>query len=208
MTFSGWPEEALDFYDELAADNTKTYWTANKAVYEEKILRPMADLTEELAAEFGEPKIFRPYRDVRFSPDKTPYKTHIGAVIGGSGLRASRTHGQCVGGGNHSMTTGATEFAPDRGAATGRWSSRAGPSPPRDDRAERHPAPLSSQKPRRPEDPAEPASVAGSLPARCADEPAIAEREIHRAGWLTVLLAGDDIGSSRVLAEQNLLFQL
>jgi uncharacterized protein (TIGR02453 family) len=85
MAFSGWPEEALDFYDGLAADNTKTYWTANQAVYEDKVLRPMTELTEELAAEFGEPKIFRPYRDVRFSSDKTPYKTHIGAVIGDSG---------------------------------------------------------------------------------------------------------------------------
>ena len=70
MAFSGWPEEALDFYDGLAVDNTKTYWTARKAVYTDKILRPMTDLTEELAAEFGEPKIFRPYRDVRFSADK------------------------------------------------------------------------------------------------------------------------------------------
>jgi uncharacterized protein (TIGR02453 family) len=84
MAFSGWPEEALDFYDGLAADNTKTYWTANKAVYTDKILAPMTELTEELAAEFGEPKIFRPYRDIRFSQDKTPYKTHIGAVVGAS----------------------------------------------------------------------------------------------------------------------------
>jgi uncharacterized protein (TIGR02453 family) len=84
MAFSGWPEEALDFYDGLAADNTKTFWTANKAVYTDKILAPMTELTEELAAEFGEPKIFRPYRDIRFSKDKTPYKTHIGAVVGGS----------------------------------------------------------------------------------------------------------------------------
>lgn len=84
MAFSGWPEEALDFYDGLAADNTKTYWTANKAVYTDKILAPMTELTEELAAEFGEPKIFRPYRDIRFSKDKTPYKTHIGAVVGGA----------------------------------------------------------------------------------------------------------------------------
>src|ERR1700689_3830898 len=85
MAFSGWPEEALDFYDGLAADNCKSYWTAHKAVYDEKILHPMAELAEELAGEFGEPKIFRPYRDVRFSRDKTPYKTHIGAVIGGTG---------------------------------------------------------------------------------------------------------------------------
>ena len=60
MAFSGWPEEALDFFDGLAADNTKTYWTEHKAVYEEKVLRPMADLAEELAPEFGEPKLFRP----------------------------------------------------------------------------------------------------------------------------------------------------
>src|SRR6266566_3968701 len=70
MAFSGWPEEALDVYDGLVADNTKTYWTQHKAVYSEKILGPMTDLTEELAAEFGEPKIFRPYRDIRFSKDR------------------------------------------------------------------------------------------------------------------------------------------
>src|SRR5271156_1850506 len=85
MAFSGWPEDALDFYDGLAADNSKSYWTEHKAVYEDQVLRPMAELTEELAAEFGEPKIFRPHRDLRFSSDKSPYKTHIGAVIGHTG---------------------------------------------------------------------------------------------------------------------------
>src|SRR6201999_721256 len=39
-------------------------------------------LLEELAPYFGKPKIFRPYRDIRFSHDKTPYKTHIGATLG------------------------------------------------------------------------------------------------------------------------------
>ncbi len=82
MAFSGWPEEALDFYDGLAADNTKTYWTKHKRVYEEKVLGPMAELVEELAPDFGETKIFRPYRDVRFSKDKSPYKIHIGATVG------------------------------------------------------------------------------------------------------------------------------
>jgi uncharacterized protein (TIGR02453 family) len=42
----------------------------------------MEELTELLAPELGEPKIFRPYRDIRFSADKTPYKTHIGATVG------------------------------------------------------------------------------------------------------------------------------
>jgi uncharacterized protein (TIGR02453 family) len=82
MVFSGWPREALSFYEGLEADNSKSYWTSNKAVYEDKVLRPMTELIEQLAAEFGEPKIFRPQRDIRFSADKTPYKTHIGATLG------------------------------------------------------------------------------------------------------------------------------
>jgi uncharacterized protein (TIGR02453 family) len=82
MAFGGWPEEALEFYEGLEADNSKSYWTSNKAVYEDKVLRPMTELAEQLAPEFGEPKIFRPYRDIRFSADKTLYKTHIGATIG------------------------------------------------------------------------------------------------------------------------------
>jgi len=82
MAFQGWPAEALDFYEGLEADNSRTYWTAHRAVYDEKVLGPMAALVEELAPEFGEPRIFRPYRDVRFSKDKSPYKTNIAAVIG------------------------------------------------------------------------------------------------------------------------------
>jgi uncharacterized protein (TIGR02453 family) len=103
MAFSGWPEEALDFYDGLAADNSKSYWTEHKATYEQKILAPMTELTEELAAEFGEPKIFRPYRDVRFSADKSPYKTHIGAVIGGTGYVQLSAEGLGAGAGMWQM---------------------------------------------------------------------------------------------------------
>ena len=89
MAFSGWADEALAFYEGLEADNSKSYWTSHKAVYDSAVLKPMADLVEEIAAELGpatqgtETKIFRPYRDIRFSADKTPYKTHIGATIGG-----------------------------------------------------------------------------------------------------------------------------
>jgi uncharacterized protein (TIGR02453 family) len=82
MAFGGWPAEALAFYAGLEDDNSKEYWTSRKAVYQEKVLRPMEELLEQLAPEFGEPKIFRPYRDIRFSRDKTPYKTHIGATLG------------------------------------------------------------------------------------------------------------------------------
>ena len=63
----------------------------------------MTELTEELAAEFGEPKIFRPYRDVRFSADKSPYKTHIGAVIGGTGYVQLSAEGLGAGAGMWQM---------------------------------------------------------------------------------------------------------
>ena len=82
MAFGGWPAEALAFYAGLEDDNSREYWTSRKAVYQEQVLRPMEELLEALAPEFGEPKIFRPYRDIRFSHDKTPYKTHIGATLG------------------------------------------------------------------------------------------------------------------------------
>jgi uncharacterized protein (TIGR02453 family) len=82
MPFRGWPTQALDFFEGLEADNSKTYWMANKATYDEQVYAPMAALLEELEPEFGSGKIFRPYRDVRFSADKTPYKTNIGAMVG------------------------------------------------------------------------------------------------------------------------------
>jgi uncharacterized protein (TIGR02453 family) len=81
MSFEGFPDEGLVFYEGLEADNTKTYWTRHKGAYEEHVRAPLQALLEELAPEFGPAKVFRPYRDVRFSHDKTPYKTHQGAVI-------------------------------------------------------------------------------------------------------------------------------
>jgi uncharacterized protein (TIGR02453 family) len=81
MSFEGFPDEGLVFYEGLEADNTKTYWTRHKAAYDEHVRAPLQTLLEELAPEFGPAKVFRPYRDVRFSHDKTPYKTHQGAVV-------------------------------------------------------------------------------------------------------------------------------
>jgi uncharacterized protein (TIGR02453 family) len=104
MAFAGWPEEALEFYDGLTADNSKTYWTKHKSVYQDAILGPMSELAEELAPEFGEPKIFRPYRDLRFSPDKTPYKTHCGAVIGRTGYVQLSAEGLGAGAGMWEMS--------------------------------------------------------------------------------------------------------
>lgn len=81
MDFTGFGEHAVDFYEGLAADNSKAYWEDHKFIYEQQIRAPMLALLAELEAEFGAGKLFRPYRDVRFSSDKSPYKTHCGAVI-------------------------------------------------------------------------------------------------------------------------------
>ncbi|MDT0278382.1 DUF2461 domain-containing protein [Blastococcus goldschmidtiae] len=81
MSFAGFPDEGLVFYEGLEADNTKTFWTQHRSEYESFVRGPVLALLEELGGEFGTAKVFRPYRDVRFSHDKTPYKTHQGAVV-------------------------------------------------------------------------------------------------------------------------------
>jgi uncharacterized protein (TIGR02453 family) len=85
MAFTGFGEHAIDFYDGLEADNSKSYWEDNKHVYAEDVRAPMeallAELSPEFATETSRVTVFRPYRDVRFARDKTPYKTHCGGVI-------------------------------------------------------------------------------------------------------------------------------
>ena len=89
MTFRGWPVEALEFFEGLEADNSKLYWQRNRDVYDTMVRAPMEELLEELAPEWGEDRIFRPYRDIRFSSDKSPYKTNIAAVIGDGYIQLS-----------------------------------------------------------------------------------------------------------------------
>jgi uncharacterized protein (TIGR02453 family) len=105
VTFQGWPAESLEFYEGLEADNSKTYWTEHKAVYESSVLAPMTQLLDELEAEFGEGKIFRPYRDVRFSADKSPYKTHIGATLDKGGYVQLSADGLAAGYGYYVMAS-------------------------------------------------------------------------------------------------------
>ena len=80
-TFSGFPVQAFEFYDALAADNSKAFWTAHKSEYEAHVKAPLEQLISELGEEFGPGKMFRPYNDVRFSKDKRPYKEHQGAYV-------------------------------------------------------------------------------------------------------------------------------
>ncbi|WP_007025681.1 DUF2461 family protein, partial [Saccharomonospora iraqiensis] len=84
MAFTGFGEYAIDFFDGLVVDNSKAYWQEHLPTYTTDVRTPMEALLAELLEEFGdfgEGKVFRPYRDVRFARDKSPYKTHCAAVV-------------------------------------------------------------------------------------------------------------------------------
>ena len=85
MTFRGWPQDALDFYVGLEADNSKTYWQAHKPIYDECVKAPFLALSDEIEREFGPLHVFRPNRDIRFAKDKSPYKTAAAAVTESEG---------------------------------------------------------------------------------------------------------------------------
>ncbi|MGF7233721.1 MAG: DUF2461 domain-containing protein [Frankia sp.] len=85
MDFTGFSDEALGFFEGLEADNSKAYWTDHRSVWEQLVRAPMMAMLDELAAEFGAAHVFRPNRDLRFTPDKSPYKTSIGATTATGG---------------------------------------------------------------------------------------------------------------------------
>lgn len=107
MAFRGWPVEALEFFEGLEAENTKAFWERNKQVYQDAVRAPMEELLAELEPRFGAGRIFRPYRDVRFSKDKSPYKTAIGAMAGTAGYVHVDARGLAAG-------SGMWEMAPDQ----------------------------------------------------------------------------------------------
>ena len=82
--FEGMVDEALRFFGELEQNNSKAWFEPQKARYTEEIKKPaefFGDLlSEDIARITGKPvkpKLFRIYRDVRFSKDKTPLNTHL-----------------------------------------------------------------------------------------------------------------------------------
>jgi uncharacterized protein (TIGR02453 family) len=92
--FSGFSADAFTWFAGLERDNTKAYFTATREVYETQVREPLEEMLEELTADFGgHVKMFRQNRDVRFSPDKSPYKTTTygilyGVAVPGDGLYA------------------------------------------------------------------------------------------------------------------------
>lgn len=107
MAFSGWSDEALEFWEGLEADNSRAYWQDNQERYTTCVRTPMLQLLAELEPGFGPGRTFRPHRDVRFSPDKSPYKTQLGAVVGDTGYVQVSARGLAAG-------TGYYAFAQDQ----------------------------------------------------------------------------------------------
>jgi uncharacterized protein (TIGR02453 family) len=95
MPFTGWPVEAVEFYEGLEADNSRTYWHDHRSVYDTCVKAPM----EALLAELGGGKVFRPNRDVRFSNDKSPYKLNCAAHLSNGGYVSVSADGLFVGSG-------------------------------------------------------------------------------------------------------------
>ncbi len=97
--FQGFPADATAFFIELAANNNRDWFAANRHRHEAAVLAPAAALIESLNLAFaahdlplrGDPKksVFRLHRDTRFSADKTPYKTHAGIVLTRDGMRGT-----------------------------------------------------------------------------------------------------------------------
>ena len=86
--FAGMPDEGLAFLEDLEERNTKEFFDAHRALFKEQVQAPFAALVEAAVArlrrdvpELGTPKVFRIYRDLRFSKDKTPYKTSMSASV-------------------------------------------------------------------------------------------------------------------------------
>lgn len=78
---NSFPRGAHDFYRDLKEDNSREFWVANRDRYEAQVRGPLLEVAGLLEGEFGKAKLFRPNRDVRFSADKSPYKTHQGLFV-------------------------------------------------------------------------------------------------------------------------------
>lgn len=103
--FEGFPAEAVSFLEGLANNNTKSWFTERKETWRDAVIAPARELVAELGERLaglhreaqadprtnGAGSIFRIYRDVRFSKDKSPYKTHLGILFWvGAGKKMER----------------------------------------------------------------------------------------------------------------------
>jgi uncharacterized protein (TIGR02453 family) len=87
--FNGFPQEAFEFFEQLAIYNNRDWFHAHQEVYERACREPMKQLVAELSGNAGSTKISRINRDVRFSRDTLPYRTYIAAGVSGNYISLS-----------------------------------------------------------------------------------------------------------------------
>lgn len=124
LSFEGFPPDTFGWFAGLEADNSRDWFTANRATYDRAVRGALEAMLEELAGELGgDVKMFRQNRDVRFSADKSPYKTATYGLIvqrpdGPTGLYAQLSSaGLFAGTGYHVMAP--DQLARFRDAASG-----------------------------------------------------------------------------------------
>ena len=93
--FQGFPAAGIGFLGDLRANNNKEWFSEHKAIFQQKLEAPAKAFAEQLALALAmatgvdlQAKLFRIYRDVRFSKDKTPYKTHVHMLFRASDAKA------------------------------------------------------------------------------------------------------------------------
>ena len=93
--FQGFGPEVFEWFAGLERDNSKAYFTATRERYEHAVRGGLEAMLDELAMTFGgEARVFRQQRDLRFTPDKTPYKTRTYGVIGGTSVPGAGLYAQ------------------------------------------------------------------------------------------------------------------
>jgi uncharacterized protein (TIGR02453 family) len=88
--FQGFGPQVFDWFAGLERDNSRRYFTATRDLYETEVRGALEALLDELREAFGgEARLFRQQRDLRFTPDRSPYKTRTyGVLHGGPGAGA------------------------------------------------------------------------------------------------------------------------
>ncbi len=101
--FTGWKGDFKGFFVGLRLNNSKAYFESHRKQYEQDVKAPMVALLADLEPEFGAARLSRPNRDIRFSADKSPYKTNVYATTERGGYVALDADGLVAGGGRHMM---------------------------------------------------------------------------------------------------------
>src|SRR5256886_14139072 len=105
--FTGWKGAFRGFFLGLRTNNNKAYFEAHRRQYEDEVKAPLVALLQELGADFGPPRrVSRPYRDIRFSADKSPYKLNIYADLERGGYIALDAEGLVAAGGRYMLEDG------------------------------------------------------------------------------------------------------